>query len=111
MMQVEVSDQKPMHFQPKMQASACYLEVDNRILFIQQEKDKTDAEMWGVPAGKLESGETPEIAAKRELFEETGIQFSSTSRIDYLETLYIRKPDLDYIYYMFKVHLDKKPPI
>ncbi len=28
MMQVEVSDQKPVNFQPKIEASACYLEVD-----------------------------------------------------------------------------------
>lgn len=33
-MQVEVSDQKLVNFQPKMEASACYLEVDNRILLI-----------------------------------------------------------------------------
>jgi 8-oxo-dGTP pyrophosphatase MutT (NUDIX family) len=51
--------------------------------------------MWGVPAGKLEQGETPEVAARRELLEETGIQLTSASRIAYLETLYIRKPDLD----------------
>jgi len=110
-MQVEVSDQKLANFQPKMEASACYLEVDNRILLIQQGKDKTDAGRWGVPAGKLERGETPEMAAKRELFEETGIQLQSVFQFVYLGTLYIRKPDLDYLYYMFKVHLDQKPPI
>lgn len=111
MMQVEVSDQKPANFQPKMEASACYLEVDDRILLIQQEKGKTDEGKWGVPAGKLEQGETPEIAAKRELFEETGIQIQSPSQFVYLGTLYIRKPDLDYVYYMFKVHLDQEPHI
>ena len=42
MMQVEVSDQKLANFQPKMEASACYLEVDNYILLIQQGKGKTD---------------------------------------------------------------------
>jgi len=110
-MQVEVSDQKLVNFQPKMEASACYLEIDGHILLIQQGKDKTDEGQWGVPAGKLEQGETPEIAAKRELFEETGIQLRSFSQFVYLGTLYIRKPDLDYVYYMFKIHLDQKPPI
>src|SRR3989344_600508 len=111
MMQVEVSDQKPMNFQPKMEASACYLEVDQHLLLIQQGKGKTDEGKWGAPAGKLEKEETPEMAAKRELFEETGIQPRSIAQFVYLGTLYIRKPGLDYIYYMFKIHLDQKPPI
>ena len=34
---------------------------------------KTDHEDFGLPAGKLNPGETPEQAAKRELFEETGL--------------------------------------
>lgn len=108
---VEVSDQKLTNFRPTMRASACYLEVDGQILLIQQERGKSDAGMWGVPAGKLEQGETPEVAARRELLEETGIQLTSASRIAYLETLYIRKPDLDYIYYMFEVHCNKKPSV
>ena len=95
-MQVEVSDKKLVNFQPKMEASACYLEVDNCILLIQQGKGKTDEGRWGVPAGKLEWGETPEIAAKRELREETGIQLQFGSQLVYLGTLYIRKPDFDY---------------
>lgn len=111
MLQIEVSDQKPVNFQPKMEASACYLEVQDLILLIQQEKGKADEGQWGVPAGKLEQGETPEIAAKRELFEETGIQIQSHSQFVYLRTLYIRKPDLDYIYYMFKVYLNQQSPI
>lgn len=110
-MKVDVSDQKLVNFQPKMEASACYLEVDNQILLIQQEKGGTDEGQWGVPAGKLELNETPEMAAKRELFEETGIQLLSPAQIIYLTTLYIRKPDLDYIYYMFRVPLNKKPSI
>jgi 8-oxo-dGTP pyrophosphatase MutT (NUDIX family) len=111
MMQIKVSDQKPLNFQPKMEASACYLELDNHILFIQQGKDKTDEGRWGVPAGKLEQGESPEMAAKRELFEETGIPIQSPSQFLYLGTLYVRKPDLDYIYHMFTIHLDQRPPI
>ena len=110
-MKVEVTDRKPLNFQSKMESSACYLEVGGQLLLIQQEKGRTDEGKWGVPAGKLELNETPEMAAKRELFEETAVQLSSPSQMVYLGTLYIRKPDLDYIYYMFKIHLDQRPSI
>jgi hypothetical protein len=55
MMQVEVSDQKPVDFQPKMEASACYFEVDDRILIIQQGKGKTDEGRWGVLYRKIKN--------------------------------------------------------
>jgi 8-oxo-dGTP diphosphatase len=108
---VEVSDKKPPDFLPKMEASACCLEIAGHLLLIQQAKGKWEESLWGVPAGKLELNETREAAAERELFEETGIQIQSPSEIQYLTTLYIRKPDIDYIYHMFVVRLDKKPRV
>lgn len=106
---VEVSDLKLPNFQAKMEASACYVEVDDHLLFMQQAEGRAEEGRWGVPAGKIELNETPEFAAKRELFEETGIEIQA--QIQYLGTLYIRKPELDYVYYMFKIHLDEKPPL
>ena len=41
----------------------------NRVLLIQRADDKT----WCVPGGSMELGETPEEAARRECYEETGI--------------------------------------
>lgn len=108
-MKIEISDQKFPHFQPKAEAVVCYVEAEGQLLLIQQEIGKTDAGLWGGPAGKIEPGETPEMAVRRELFEETGIQ--SSSQIVYLRTLYIRKPDFDYTYYMFRLQLDQKPSI
>lgn len=108
-MKTEVSDQKFPHFQPKVEAVVCYVEAEKELLVIQQEQGKTDEGLWGGPAGKIEPGETPEVAVRRELFEETGIRPSSP--IVYLGTLYIRKPDFDYTYYMFQLQLDQKPSI
>lgn len=111
MSKVEVSDLKFPNFQAKMEASACYLEIDDHLLLIQQATGMPEEGRWGIPAGRLELNETPEVAAKRELFEETGIKIQAPSQIQYLGTLYIRKPELDYVYYMFRIHLGEKPSL
>lgn len=103
---VEVHDQIPNQFCPQVQISACYLEVDGKILLLQQSKKKSQPGKWGVPAGKLEKQETPEQAAKRELFEETGIDLGSDpTRLQFVATLYIRRPGFDFIYHSFKVQM------
>lgn len=53
-------------------STVCYLEKDDKILFIKFEKK------WGKryapPGGKVESGETPSECIMREFFEETGVK-------------------------------------
>ena len=55
---------------------------DAEILLIQRE----DFEVWGLPGGESESGETLVQAAVREVFEETGL----TVRLTHLVGLYIK---------------------
>lgn len=105
---LEVHETMPQGFEPQVQVAACYLEIDNRLLLLQRPNGKFDPEKWGVPAGKLENTETPENAAKRELWEETGI---SSTQIESLGSLYIRKPGIDYIYHLFKVQIDHMPQV
>jgi 8-oxo-dGTP pyrophosphatase MutT (NUDIX family) len=64
-----------------------------------------------VPAGKLEDNETPEEAMVRELFEETGIAIHPITQLRSLGALYFRKPQFDYVYHMFQLHLDERPPV
>jgi ADP-ribose pyrophosphatase len=54
--------------------SAVMLAVDNRkrILLVRQYRLPARSYLWELPAGKLDKGETPLKAAKRELVEETG---------------------------------------
>jgi ADP-ribose pyrophosphatase YjhB (NUDIX family) len=37
---------------------------------------------WGIPGGFLDAGENPEVAAKRELFEETGIDLANLRLVE-----------------------------
>lgn len=106
---IQIHHSKPAGFQAKVEAAACYIELNGRVLLLQRSAYKDEGGSWGVPAGKLEYGETPEEAAKRELSEETGIHL--THQLQSLGTFYIRKPEIDYLYHTFKVHLDQIPVI
>ncbi|MDP8982958.1 MAG: NUDIX hydrolase [Acidobacteriota bacterium] len=54
--------------------SAVMMAVDDRkrVLLVKQYRLPARAYLWELPAGKLDKGETPLQAAKRELIEETG---------------------------------------
>jgi len=46
---------------------------EGRVLLVRQGRPAAGRELWEIPAGKLEPGEPPEQAARRELREETGL--------------------------------------
>src|SRR5207302_748706 len=46
--------------------------ADGRILLIQQYRHATRQYLWELVAGRMDPGETPKVAAARELIEETG---------------------------------------
>ena len=54
---------------------ACVVAVteDKQVYVVRQYRYATGCEMWELPAGKLEKGEDPFEAAKRELTEEVGV--------------------------------------
>ncbi len=99
---IEIYEKAPADFVDKVQVSACYLEVEGRLLLLQRAFNKQEPGKWGVPAGKLEEGETAKEAAVRELFEETGIQCLN---IQGLGALYMRKHTVDYVYHLFKMEI------
>src|SRR3989339_1645329 len=104
---VEVYEQKPEDFFLQVETVACYLEVGGLLLLLENSLEKSESGTFGVPAGKLELGETLEEGAKRELWEETGI----TAPLVFLGTLYIRKPGFSYSYHLFKALLDEIPEV
>lgn len=110
-MKVEIFDTKPSDFNARVEVAACYLEVEGKFLLLQIPDGKDQSGCWGVPAGKLEPGETPEAAAIRELYEETGIKLLEKQQCDDLGALYIRKPGIDFVYHLFRIHLDHMPTV
>jgi ADP-ribose pyrophosphatase len=56
--------------------SAVMMAVDarDRILLVRQYRLPASADLWELPAGRLDPGEKPLQAARRELLEETGFR-------------------------------------
>jgi 8-oxo-dGTP diphosphatase len=59
-------------------AAAALVDVDNRVLIAQRPVGKSMAGLWEFPGGKVEPGETPEAALRRELLEELSIDVCET---------------------------------
>jgi len=56
-------------------------EADPTILLIRQYRYATGGELWEIPAGTLDPGEDPEVCARRELLEETGVTAARLQRL------------------------------
>ena len=54
-------------------SAVALIDPDGRVLLAQRPEGKSMAGLWEFPGGKVESGETPEVALIRELQEELGI--------------------------------------
>lgn len=99
----------PIDFNPKVSVASCFIEHGDQVLFVLRAANVAlQPGTWGIPGGKLEKDETPEQAVCREIQEECG--FSLKNPI-FLHTVYIRYPNLDYIYHMYREVVAEKPVI
>ena len=55
--------------------------ADPRVVLIRQFRHAAEGEVWEIPAGRLDPGETPEACAHRELAEETGLRAREMVRL------------------------------
>jgi ADP-ribose pyrophosphatase len=76
-------------------------EPDPRVLLIRQFRHAADDFIWEVPAGRLDSGESPEACARRELEEETGRRARTLER---LTTIYTTPGFTDERIHLFLAH-------
>lgn len=66
---------------------AAVIEVDGKVLCMQRGKSRYayTSHMWEFPGGKIEEGETPQEALKREIMEELDTEISVGDLIDTIE--------------------------
>jgi 8-oxo-dGTP pyrophosphatase MutT (NUDIX family) len=57
-----------------VRAVLCYINKDDEYLLLLKSKGKFGEGYWNAPGGKVEKGEDDENAARREVFEETGLK-------------------------------------
>jgi 8-oxo-dGTP diphosphatase len=107
---IKIYDKAPRGFQPAFCTSACYATFDKKYLMLQRQDHVYEPNVWGVPAGKLEKGESPLEAVLREVFEETGISLSE-KKLSLFKTFYIQTPHFDFIFYMYTYEFSEKPNI
>lgn len=67
---------KFVYTQPYVIISA-FIVKESKLLLI-QENQPPDIGKWNIPGGKLEFGEDPIVAVKREAYEESGLDFKPT---------------------------------
>lgn len=97
------------NFKPKIEVAALFIEHENRILLLHRQETKSQGNLWGIPGGKLDKGETPLQAVLRETKEETGYDFSKQA-MESLGTVYIEYNDKDhFVYHMFRTKLIGDP--
>jgi 8-oxo-dGTP diphosphatase len=59
-------------------AAVVLVDADGRVLLAQRPEGKSMAGLWEFPGGKVDRGETPEVALIRELREELGIDVAAS---------------------------------
>lgn len=100
--------EKPENFNPKFEVVSCFVEYKDEILLLLRQDHKPEPNTYGVPAGKVDPGETIQEAMKREGWEETQIDLSDAK---YFDKRYVRYPDYDFIYHMYSKKFTEEPDV
>jgi 8-oxo-dGTP pyrophosphatase MutT (NUDIX family) len=92
--------EKPDNFHPKPAiVGCCYLHYQDKILLLHRKDAGAEGNRWGIPGGKLRTGEELIDAIIREIFEETGFHLDK-EKVHYIGKLYIKVPNFDFEYHM-----------
>lgn len=107
---IEVIHPERADFTPKLQVVAGYLEVADTFLLMKRASHKSAGDLWGMPAGKVEAGESFMDALIREMWEETGVTLSK-EEVAPLGTLFFRNQEINFSYHMYRIVYLQTPTV
>lgn len=84
---------------PTMASGTVVEDPDRGVLLLWRHRFVTDTWGWEVPAGRIDPGETPEAAARRETLEETGWE---PGPITHLTTYFPHNGTADLAFHLFR---------
>lgn len=102
--------ERPGDFNPVYTVVSCFLFHAGEILVVRRAPWKLEGGLWGVPAGKVNDGETLEDAIVREMGEETGIKLDC-SLLRYGVESFVRYSDYDFVFHIYTVELGDERPM
>mgnify|MGYP000971770954 CR=1 FL=1 len=97
--------EKPSDFNSRFEIVSCFVEHDGEFLMLHRHDHKPQGDSWGVPAGKVEQGETADAAMVRELAEETGLVVFPDHAPVLTRTVFVRYLDYDFVYHIYRLTL------
>lgn len=90
-----------------------FLNADNKILIGHPTNSSDGSGFWTIPKGKMDEGETEEETAKREFFEESGLDISAfpDGKLELLGTEEYRHKKKRLVAYIFKTQIVPPRPV
>ena len=100
----------PADFQKEIDVVGCYVMHDDKLVLLQRQPHKSNGEKLGLPAGKVDAGETIVQAMCREIHEETGLVVSA-DQLTFIGSVCVRNEGHDLGYHMFITTFSEQPNI
>jgi len=89
-------------------AAGCFCFYRDRLLLIERQDGKPLPRQWGVPTGKLETGETARMAVVRELAEEVGLTVAMGAPVEIVSAIVSDRGTV-FEYVSFYLELEAEP--
>ncbi len=99
----------PEDFKKDIDVVGCYLEHEGEIALLLRPPHKSNGARWGLPAGKVEDGESLLTAMRRELLEETGLSVGASSLVS-ADTFYVVHRGRSLVFHTFSFACSERPP-